>query len=54
MPLTQQAIDELKQIHKEEFGEELANDEAWDMGIRLINLFTHLSKVKQLKANDKN
>jgi len=44
MSLNQKAIDELKKIHFEEFGEELTNQEAWDMGIRLVNLFKTLAR----------
>jgi len=36
MPLTQHDIDELKAIYRAEFGKDLPNDEAWDMGLRLI------------------
>lgn len=39
MPLTQKDIDELKEIYKAQFHEELSNDDAWEMGIRLINFF---------------
>jgi hypothetical protein len=50
MPLDQKAIDKLKKIHLEEYGEELTNQEAWDMGIRLINLFKTL--VRRPKSCD--
>jgi len=53
MPLTQQDIDELKQIHKEEYGEDLSNEEAWDMGIRLVNLAKTLCTVKRPKTEEK-
>jgi len=53
MPLTQEAIDELKQIHKEECDEELSNQEAWDMDIRLLNLAKTLCTAKQQKSDDK-
>ncbi len=39
MSLEQHHIDELKRIHKEDFGEDLTDDEAWEMGHRLVNLF---------------
>jgi hypothetical protein len=42
MPLTQSAIDELKEIYKKEYGKELSNDEAWEMGHRLLRLFAVL------------
>lgn len=56
MPLTQEAIDKLKKIHFEEYGEELSNQEAWDMGTRLVNLFKTIVKheFEQSKAGDKN
>jgi len=44
MPLDQKAIDELKKIHFQEFGEELTNEEAWDMGINLLRLFKALGR----------
>jgi hypothetical protein len=44
MPIDQKAIDQLKRIHFEEFGEKLTNEEAWDMGLRLVNLFKTLAK----------
>ncbi len=53
MPLTQEAIDKLKKIHYEEFGEELSNEEAWDMGIRLVNLAKTLCTVKRPKTENK-
>jgi hypothetical protein len=39
MLLTREDIEELKKIHKERFGEELTDDEAWEMGRRLMRLF---------------
>ena len=44
MALNQKAIDELKQIYFKEFGEELSDREAWDMGINLINIFKAVSE----------
>ena len=44
MSLTQQAINELKQIHKKEFGEELTNEEAMDMGYSLLRLFKAMTR----------
>jgi hypothetical protein len=44
MPLQQHHIDELKRIHKEDFGDELSDKEAWEMGTRLVNLFRLLLK----------
>ncbi len=44
MRLSQQDLDEFKQIYKEEFGEEISNAEALDMGLNLVNLFTAMLK----------
>ena len=44
MSLDQNAINELKQIHLEETGEELSDEEAWDMGLNLIKLVGALSR----------
>ena len=44
MPLQQHHIDELKAIHKSDFGEELSDKEAWEMGTRLVELFRLLLK----------
>jgi hypothetical protein len=44
MPITQRHIDELKTIYQKQSGEELSNKEAWDMTIRLVNLFRILLK----------
>ena len=54
MPLTHKAIDDLKKIHFEEYGEKLTNDEAWEMGVRLISLAKTLCTVKKTKTEDKN
>jgi len=35
MELSKQAIEEFKSIYKEEFGEEISNDEAKRLGIEL-------------------
>ena len=37
--LPPEAIKELKAIHKEESNEEISDEEALEMGLRLINLF---------------
>ncbi len=44
--LAKEAIDELKQFYKEEYGKELPDDEAWKMGNRLIRLFDVLTRPK--------
>ncbi|MDD5340970.1 MAG: hypothetical protein PHC97_00870 [Patescibacteria group bacterium] len=60
MGLTQEAIDELKQICKKELDIELSDQEAWDMGINLVNLFKAIAESqrslhqrKQSKDNSK-
>lgn len=45
MPLTQRAINELKMIHREETGEVLSDEEAWEMGNRLLRVFAVLTRV---------
>lgn len=45
MPLTQKNVDELKKIYQEAVGEELTDKEAWDMAIRLLNLFRVLRNI---------
>ena len=46
MPLSQKNVDELKAIYKETVGEELSDKEAWDMAIRLLNLFKVLQNYQ--------
>ncbi len=53
MALDQEAIDELKQIYLKEFGEELSDREAWDMGINLVNIFKAVSEnCRRKKVED--
>jgi len=49
MPLDQEAINELKQIYFAEFGERLSDQQAWDMGIGLVNLFKSLASFRLSK-----
>jgi hypothetical protein len=42
--MTEDDIEELKQIHFKESGEKLSNVEAWEMGTRLIKLFRIIGK----------
>ena len=42
MRLSRGDIDELKTIYQERFNQELSDDEAWEMGRRLMRLFTVL------------
>ena len=46
MPLDQNAINELKEICLKEFGEMPTDQEAWDMGIDLVNLFKALASFQ--------
>jgi len=50
MPLTQKDIDELKAVHYRVTGEELTNDEAWEMGMSLMKFFTTLYKDQDQKG----
>jgi hypothetical protein len=47
MSITQHDIDQLKEIYKRQFGGDLSDEEAWEMGIRLVNLFRLLLGDKQ-------
>ena len=46
MQLSKEAIEEFKQIYKEEFGEEISNQEAYEQGIRLITLFKIFCQIE--------
>lgn len=39
MPLSEKAIQEFKQIYKEEFNEDLSDQEAFEMATNLMELF---------------
>lgn len=39
MALTQRDIDDLRRIYARETGEELSDDEAWEMGNRLLRFY---------------
>ena len=52
MPLTQKAIDELKEIYKEEFKVDLPDKEAWEMGHRILGLFDIV--LRPLTEDNKN
>ena len=45
MQLTQEAIDEFKAIYKSEFKEQISDDEAREMGTRLLRVFRVLLDV---------
>ncbi len=44
MPLSRKAIEELKEIHKKHYGKDLSEDEAWEMGNRLLRVFDVLTR----------
>lgn len=46
MQLSREAIEEFKQIYKEEFGEEISDQEAYEQGSRLINLYKTLWQIE--------
>ncbi len=39
MKLSEEAIEEFREIYRKEFGKEISDGEAQEMGIRLIRLF---------------
>ena len=45
MPLTQQAIEELKTIYRTHYGHDLPDEEAWEMGNRLLRIFAVLTRM---------
>jgi len=60
MGLTKEAIEQLKDIYREEFGEKISDDEAQEMGENLLFLFDLIyrpipgrSKEKGRDADDK-
>ena len=44
MPLSRKAIEELKAIHKKHYSEDLSDEEAWEMGHRLLRVFYVLTR----------
>jgi hypothetical protein len=45
MRISGEALDEFVEIYGEEFGEDISRDEASDMAIRILTLYTLLSKI---------
>ena len=45
MQLSQQAINEFKAIYKKEYGEEISDAQARDMGTRLLRVFMVMFEV---------
>lgn len=52
MPLNQKDIDELKEIYFKEFGETIPNDEAWEMGRNLLQLFSIITRPLPKNKNE--
>lgn len=52
MQLSREAIDELKKIYQEEYGEVLSDAEALEMGQRLLSLFQILYRPPPPTSHD--
>lgn len=52
MLLTQEAIDELKAIYRKHYGEDLPDDEAQEMGNRLLRVFAVLTRGPAENPNE--
>lgn len=46
MQLSPEAIQEFKQIYREEYGEEISDDEAREVGTRLVRVFKVICEVE--------
>lgn len=53
MQLTQEAIDEFKAIYKTEFGEDISDAQAREMGTRLLRVFHILLEVSHEGTENK-
>lgn len=51
VPLTRQAIEELKAIHQKESGEDLSDDEAWAMGERLLRFLDVVTRPDSVRVD---
>jgi hypothetical protein len=54
MTLTQEAIDKLKAIYKRKTGEELSDEDAWEMGNRLIRIYSLLTSQPCHQSSKRN
>ena len=45
MQLSPQAIQDFKRIYKEEYGQDISDDQAREMGMRLVRVFMVILKV---------
>lgn len=52
MQLSPQAIQEFKQIYREEYGKEISDDEAREAGTRLVRVFKVICEVETRPDND--
>jgi hypothetical protein len=50
--LSREALEEFKTIYREEFGEDISDDKAGEMGMRLLRLFDILSHPTARDATD--
>lgn len=50
--LKQSDIDRLKEIYHQEFNEEIDNQEAWEMGYRLLNLVKAVYSAQPKKRKE--
>jgi hypothetical protein len=46
MPLPPRAIEELKAIYRKEYGRDLSDEAAWEMGHRLLRIFAVLTRAR--------
>jgi hypothetical protein len=51
--LSPQAIDRFREIYREEFGEEISDGQAQEIGLRLLRLFDMLSESPPTKNKQK-
>lgn len=49
MPLSQKDIDELKAIYRKNYGSDLTDDQAWEMGHRLLRVYSVLFRLPPSK-----
>lgn len=52
MPLSRDAIEELKTIYRKEYGRELSDEAAWEMGHRLLRVFAILMRRPPKLSDD--
>jgi hypothetical protein len=55
MPLNREAVEELREILRREYGQGLSDEEAWDTALNLFNFFNaliHMNSSKSGNAED--